>query len=751
MSQPKVSVIIPVYNVEKYLVQCMESVVNQTLKDIEIICINDGSTDNSLSILQEYAKKDNRIKLIDKTNSGYGSSMNLGIEHAQGEYIGIVEPDDYISLNMYETLYNLSLLHNVQVVKSNYYILDENGIKKENKFVNTVSSSVYKNIEIPEFACKNHPCIWSAIYKTEFIKNNKIKFSTTPGAAFQDVGFNIKSWLFAYKIAITEDAFYYYRVNNSNSSVNQGNKMAFVTLNEYRLLYDFIKEHDFNDGLISSLDSKCCQDCDYNYNRRLTKGHLKFILETHRLFKNMHDNDDLNARSFYKWIKYHPYLYYLKTNLYTKKKKNAFKTKYYIFRTPVLSVTRIESHKVYKFLFIKLKIRNKKKSKIVSQSYNTALFNIFQDRQIEKFIDKPFIVENILNSVKHPPEYLHVDKNHNYLNILINQEPFTFDCSDNRFENLEDMYFCWEIRPIPEAVKIINHALNVNKPVIYVGDSFLRSINTFADKQALPKYQKGISFTFDDLTSYFDATRPSRLEQMLNDKNLVLTNEQLLRARKCINKIVSNHLTKYNSQPIYEPEIGRKGVKKILVVDQSYNDMSILKGMANDKTFENMLDAAILENPDADIIVKTHPDIIAAKGRKKGYYSQLKAHGNIYLMTDAINPISLIKYCDKVYVCSTQLGFEALMCGKETHVFGMPFYAGWGLTKDRQKCSRRTNSRLLEEVFYIAYIMYSYYVNPKTQSRCEIEEAMDYLLELRDEYFTKYEIRKDLKSFVNCK
>ena len=105
-----------------------------------------------------------------------------------------------------------------------------------------------------------------------------------------------------------------------------------------------------------------------------------------------------------------------------------------------------------------------------------------------------------------------------------------------------------------------------------------------------------------------------------------------------------------------------------------------------------MLEAAVKENPDADIIVKTHPD---TKNGAKGYYTELKSHDNIYLQTEPINPVSLIKYVDKVYVCSSQFGFEALMAGKEVHTFGMPFYAGWGLTVDAQNCEnqmRRTNS-----------------------------------------------------------
>ena len=222
---------------------------------------------------------------------------------------------------------------------------------------------------------------------------------------------------------------------------------------------------------------------------------------------------------------------------------------------------------------------------------------------------------------------------------------------------------------------------------------------------------------------------------MLNDKNLIITEEQKLRARKCIDKIVETHLTKYNHQPIFEPQIGRKGVKKVLVIDQSYGDMSISKGWCCDETFEKMLECAIKENPDADIIVKTHPDTMT--GHRGGYYTGIKEQDNIYTQTEPINPISLIKYVDKVYVCTTQFGFEALMCGKEVRVFGMPFYAGWGLTKDEQVCERRTNKRSLEEIFYLAYIVYTHYVNPEKGSKCEIEEAIDYLLELRKEYFSQ--------------
>ena len=105
---PKVSIIVPTYNVEQYLVECMESITHQTLEDIEVIVINDGSTDGSLEILKRYAAKDSRITIVDKENGGYGIGMNIGLDKATGEYIGIVEPDDFVPVNMFGDLYNIA-------------------------------------------------------------------------------------------------------------------------------------------------------------------------------------------------------------------------------------------------------------------------------------------------------------------------------------------------------------------------------------------------------------------------------------------------------------------------------------------------------------------------------------------------------------------------------------------------------------------------------------------------------------------
>ena len=122
VSNPRVSVLTPIYNVAQYLPQCLESLKAQTLQDIEFICINDGSTDNSLEILKAYAENDNRFVIIDKQNSGYGASMNKGLEAARGEYIGIVESDDFIDADAFELLYGIANLNNKpDIVKANHY------------------------------------------------------------------------------------------------------------------------------------------------------------------------------------------------------------------------------------------------------------------------------------------------------------------------------------------------------------------------------------------------------------------------------------------------------------------------------------------------------------------------------------------------------------------------------------------------------------------------------------------------------
>lgn len=230
----KVSVLIPVYNAEEYLPQCLEAVLGQSLYDIEIICVNDGSTDESLSILKKYEMHDSRIVLVDKPNGGYGSALNAAFSKATGVYIGIVEPDDFIAKEMFERLYQAAHDNDCCMVKSNRF----DYMRGKASFVETHKESccdvVFRPMDNKDFFLKA-PSTWAGIYKKQMLVNYGIGWNETPGAAFQDTGFAFKVAACAQRAMLLHDAFYYYRRDNENSSTNSlGN--AFAICEEFRLI-----------------------------------------------------------------------------------------------------------------------------------------------------------------------------------------------------------------------------------------------------------------------------------------------------------------------------------------------------------------------------------------------------------------------------------------------------------------------------------------------------------------------------------
>jgi glycosyltransferase involved in cell wall biosynthesis len=207
--QPKVSVIVPVYNVEPYLRRCLDSLVNQTLKDIEIICINDYSPDNSLIILKEYAEKDNRVKIINfEKNQGVSIARNAGIELAKGEYIGICDPDDYVDLNFYDKLYNKAKETEADMVKTGF---------KEKHIDWTKEYSRYASIKQNKY----HDTFfhWCYIYKTDMLKRNQIRYPEDIRLS-EDAFFLIKSLFYSKKIVIVHDVFYHYIRRECNAATS---------------------------------------------------------------------------------------------------------------------------------------------------------------------------------------------------------------------------------------------------------------------------------------------------------------------------------------------------------------------------------------------------------------------------------------------------------------------------------------------------------------------------------------------------
>lgn len=285
-SIPKVSILVPIFNVEQYLRQCLDSLANQSLKDIEIICINDGSTDSSPEIIDEYAKNDPRFVVITKTNSGYGDSMNQGIKKATGEYIGIVESDDWADIDMFQNLYDIAAKNSVDVVKSNFYFYS--GLGNTNKkfpLVNRADSEkVINPIETPSVFFPQ-AAIWTGLYKKSFLEKNSIEFLPTPGASYQDTGFNFKVWASAKKAYLTNHAYLHYRIDNDNSSVKSKGKI-FAVVDELTDMYRFAKETKHFNQLKPILFQRKYEIYMWNYGRLTSDAAREFIAHVHKELKS---------------------------------------------------------------------------------------------------------------------------------------------------------------------------------------------------------------------------------------------------------------------------------------------------------------------------------------------------------------------------------------------------------------------------------------------------------------------------------
>lgn len=246
MNNIKISVLVPICNVEKYLDKCLSSITSQSLKELEIICINDGSKDSSLKIIKKHASVDDRIVVIDKLNSGYGDSMNKGLGVAKGEYIGIVESDDFVDRMMFEDLYMLAKQYDADLVKSNFNMYWDSPTRKV--YFNNLSID---NIIDDKEVARDHifwgmPAIWSAIYKKSWLLDKKIKFLSTPGASYQDTSFNFKTAVSAKNIVITSKAYLNYRQDNANSSVkNASMEKVYLLHKEWEEVEKYLKANHY--------------------------------------------------------------------------------------------------------------------------------------------------------------------------------------------------------------------------------------------------------------------------------------------------------------------------------------------------------------------------------------------------------------------------------------------------------------------------------------------------------------------------
>lgn len=248
--EPKISIIMPSLNVVNYIQECLQSVITQTLSDIEIICVDAGSTDGTFEIIEQFACTDSRIRVLRSDKKSYGYQMNLGIKAAHGEYIGIVETDDFVIPEMYEYLYQIVEDNKVDFVKSGYISFFDAGGKRHclknqcmaTKAVNGIMLDLIENDKY-RMADLNH--IWSGIYRRDFLLGHDLWFNESKGASFQDTSFSILVGLVAETCVYTDECFYHYRTDRMESSVKSDAKYGCV-VDEFEYIDHYLENHDIN-------------------------------------------------------------------------------------------------------------------------------------------------------------------------------------------------------------------------------------------------------------------------------------------------------------------------------------------------------------------------------------------------------------------------------------------------------------------------------------------------------------------------
>ncbi|HEC1045316.1 TPA: capsular polysaccharide biosynthesis protein [Campylobacter jejuni] len=284
----------------------------------------------------------------------------------------------------------------------------------------------------------------------------------------------------------------------------------------------------------------------------------------------------------------------------------------------------------------------------------------------------------------------------------------------------DDLFFGWGRKK--SGLKAINLAKKYKAKFILLEDGFIRSLNLGVEDS--PSF----SMVKDDIGIYYDATMPSKLENLLN--TCEFKDEEIKQAKKAIELIKKYKISKYNNNLDIPDNYFQKDEKRVLIITQTANDASLEFGLAKDFKTLDMIKDAIKENPKSTIYIKIHPDVLS--GKKQSDLDLNSLPKECILITENFNPIALLEFFDKVYTKTSGMGFEALMQECECICYGMPFYAGWGLTKDKLECKRRMQKRSLEEVFYAAYILYSEYFNPYLNQKSNIFDTIQTLAKYKD-------------------
>lgn len=250
----KVSIIIPVYNVAEYLKECLDSVINQTYKNLEILLINDGSTDNSLEICKEYSNRDSRVKVFDIKNGGVSNARNIGIVNATGEYLSFIDGDDFVSENYIEKLYDQAIASgkDMTICRMNLY--------EDGKVTPTKENFAPLFAEEPDDKAKTYLCLnssvmgssWRILYKTEFLVKNDIKFNVNLKFC-EDMAFVLKCIYMGATFAEVNEYMYFYRQNPSSYIKTYKPDFLKAEQDFYDYVTEFVKNEDYKEQLVFKL------------------------------------------------------------------------------------------------------------------------------------------------------------------------------------------------------------------------------------------------------------------------------------------------------------------------------------------------------------------------------------------------------------------------------------------------------------------------------------------------------------------
>ena len=251
-----ISVIVPIFNAAPYLEQCLDSILCQNQPGMEVICLNDGSTDDSLSIMQAYANANGKVRVIDKPNEGYGATCNRGIAEARGHWISIIEPDDWIRPGMYSAMlaYAGRFDEEPDIVKTPYLRVIDPDTPQQTiincSYRGRVPGNRLFRIQEGIHLIQHHPSIWSALYRKDFLDANDIRFKPIPGAGWADNPFLMETMLKAQKIAYLDKPFYCYREETEEKSRAVAVNNTMLPFDRWHDMMDIIEELGVTDEVI---------------------------------------------------------------------------------------------------------------------------------------------------------------------------------------------------------------------------------------------------------------------------------------------------------------------------------------------------------------------------------------------------------------------------------------------------------------------------------------------------------------------